>query len=167
LEVLATSTDADIAALDAEVDFMLGNAGTAGDSEAAVDGSNQIAYNRQRQEAFEQIQRGAKLLTRSLLAIALPAAIASIVLPSRWWATLALAASGLAGTVEGINGFLRLQDRAAEHAELVGTLDTLRGEYRHATAPAAKREVALRIHHALMVENRQWSRATRRRHGIL
>ena len=168
LETLSASSDADVGALDAEVDFVLGNAEAAADDpEAAADGGNQVAYNRERQQAFESILRGAKLFNRGMLAVSLLAAVASIALSSGWLATLALAAPGLAGAVEGINGFLRLQDRAAEHAELATTLQALDGDYRRAATPEAKREVAQRIHGVLMADNRQWSRTTRRRHGIL
>lgn len=168
LETLAAPTGGDIGALDAEVGFVLGVAdAAAGATDAIADSGDQIAYNRERQQAFESILRGAKLFNRGMLAVSLLAAVASLVLSSGWLATLALAAPGLAGAVEGINGFLRLQDRAAEHAELAATLEALRGEYRHAAEPAAKRALALRIHCALMTDNQQWSRATRRRHGIL
>lgn len=172
LETLSASTsDADVGALDAEVDFVLGNAEAAADDpEAAADGGNQGAgRERQRGVRIDPARRRSCSIAACWRCRCWPRSPASRCRPDGWrrWRSRGAGAGGRGGRHQRFPA--AAGPRAAEHAELATTLQALDGDYRRAATPEAKREVAQRIHGVLMADKpaMEPDDATTTRHPVM
>lgn len=124
---------------------------------AVIEGENgQLVYHMKRARQFDAILRGSRLFTLLSIALSLVAAAIQLFLPLQWLLFLIAFLPGMAGALQGVNGFLRLGGLLNEHQIMAQRLSSLRDRLMDAGDATAALSVAEKIYDTLIGESKVW-----------
>lgn len=132
-----------------------------------LDGTNgQIAYNRSKQNQYENIENATSILTWSAFAVAFSAALAHLFVDVRWFIFLTAYFPAIGGAIHGINGFLEIGELESSHHEMWQLLTQYRAllndlDFRvnHSSAETHDKlvSIASEIYNALTKNDIKWA----------
>lgn len=124
----------------------------------------QIRYNDQKAKQYESIERFSDVFSWSGIVLATVAGVAHLLgAHASSLIFLSVFMPALVGAIHGINGFLRLQDLAEDHAKMAARLKKLKADLEEGEVlPSKTRELANSILTLLSNRDDEWERMTQR-----
>lgn len=125
--------------------------------------AEQIGYNDQKATQYESIERFSDVFSWTGLVLATVAGVAHLLgAHASGLIFLSVFMPALVGAIHGINGFLRLQDLAEDHAKMAERLRQLRADLDGGAGPSKTRSLAESILTLLSNRDDEWERMAKR-----